>query len=167
MLLSLYFASYFSLTNAHAEDSLLPALDDLTHADLELEGLAAVIARVELLAVGQGARVVHREHVPILGHPLAGLGFTDVLHAQPARGHLEHTGVTKGKKLKATQFWGQRGESVSVSEPRYFCRVRIRYCFHLEPGHLSKNDWQELKIYRFLLSNPYSNRFHQHFNRYL
>ena len=96
MLLSLYFASYFSLTNAHAEDSLLPALDDLTHADLELEGLAAVIARVELLAVGQGARVVHREHVPILGHPLAGLGFADVLHAQPARGHLEHTGVTKG-----------------------------------------------------------------------
>ena len=90
------FASAFSLTNAHAEDSLLPALDDLTHADLELEGLAAVIARVELLAVGQGARVVHREHVPILGHPLAGLGFADVLHAQPARGHLEHTGVTKG-----------------------------------------------------------------------
>jgi hypothetical protein len=40
-----------SLTYAHAEDSLLPALDDLAHTNLELEGLAAVIAGVELLSV--------------------------------------------------------------------------------------------------------------------
>jgi hypothetical protein len=73
------------LTHAHAQDALLPALDDLADADLELEWLAPVVAGVELLAVLQGAGVVHRQHVPVLGHPLAHLGLAHVFHPQPAR----------------------------------------------------------------------------------
>src|SRR6266568_8312785 len=43
----------------HALHALVPALDDLAGAELELEGIAAILAGVELLAVGEPARVVH------------------------------------------------------------------------------------------------------------
>ena len=50
-----------SLSLAHLRDALVPALDDLAHADLELERRAAIARRVELLPVRQCAGVVH-EH---------------------------------------------------------------------------------------------------------
>jgi hypothetical protein len=40
------------LARAHVEQTLVPALDDLAAADLEAEGLAAVVGGVELRAVG-------------------------------------------------------------------------------------------------------------------
>lgn len=46
------------LANSHVEEALVPALDDLASADLEVEGLATIVGRIELLAVGQGAPVV-------------------------------------------------------------------------------------------------------------
>src|SRR5687767_422103 len=42
----------------HAGDALIPALDHAPGAELELERLAAILAGIELLAVGQPARVV-------------------------------------------------------------------------------------------------------------
>src|SRR5262245_54964418 len=49
----------------HAGDTLVPALDDLPGAELELEALTAVARAVELLTVGERADVVH-------GHRLSG-----------------------------------------------------------------------------------------------
>ena len=51
------------LADLHAEEALVPALDDLAGADLETKGLLAVVARVELLAVGEGALVVDLDAV--------------------------------------------------------------------------------------------------------
>src|SRR5207302_9887286 len=68
----------------HARDALVPALDDPALAEGELEGLLPVDRAVELLPVGEPARVVH-------GHGLAGLrgrALSDhqVLVFEPARG---------------------------------------------------------------------------------
>ena len=46
------------LTNLHAEETLIPALDDLALANGEVERLATVIAGIELLAVGEDTLVV-------------------------------------------------------------------------------------------------------------
>ena len=47
------------LAGAHVQESLVPSLDDLSLADVEGERLAAVVAGVELGAVGvEGAAVV-------------------------------------------------------------------------------------------------------------
>src|SRR3954463_1314634 len=46
------------LADLHAEQALVPALDDLAFADGEGERVAAVEAGVELLAIGEGAGVV-------------------------------------------------------------------------------------------------------------
>lgn len=46
------------LANLHAEETLVPALDDLALADGEVEGLATVVAGIELLAVGEDTLVV-------------------------------------------------------------------------------------------------------------
>lgn len=46
------------LANLHAEETLIPALDDLALADGEVEGLATVVAGIELLAVGESTLVV-------------------------------------------------------------------------------------------------------------
>jgi hypothetical protein len=46
------------LADLHAEEALVPALDDLAGTDDEVEGAATIVARVELLAIGQGATVV-------------------------------------------------------------------------------------------------------------
>src|SRR5512135_3803692 len=51
----------------HARHALVPAGDDLAHAELEFEWVVAVDAGVELLAVGEPAGVMH-------GHVLAGAG---------------------------------------------------------------------------------------------
>src|SRR3569832_1967024 len=51
----------------HAGHALVPAGDALAHAELEFEGVVAVDAGVEFLAVGEPAGVVHR-------HVLAGAG---------------------------------------------------------------------------------------------
>lgn len=46
------------LANLHAEETLIPALDDLALANGEVERLAAVVASVELLAAGEDTLVV-------------------------------------------------------------------------------------------------------------
>ena len=48
-----------AFTDRHLGDTFIPSLDDLSFSDLELERLFAVPRRIELLAVGQGAGVVH------------------------------------------------------------------------------------------------------------
>src|SRR5262245_58854847 len=53
----LSFAAFF-----HAGDALIPALNDLASAELELERFPAN-ARVELCAVGEFAGVMHRDHI--------------------------------------------------------------------------------------------------------
>merc|ERR1719150_1484947 len=70
------------LTDAHAEHTLLPALDHLTNSDLELERLASVVTRVELGSRLEGAHVVHGEHVSVPSHLVAGVRLRDVLHLQ-------------------------------------------------------------------------------------
>ena len=77
------------LAGAHTQDALLPALDDLTDTDLELEGLGAVVARVELLAVFEGAGVVHLEQVAVAGRALARVRLVDVLNGQTAVCYLQ------------------------------------------------------------------------------
>lgn len=52
------------LAGAHVQESLVPSLDDLALADVEGERLAAVVAGVELRAVGvEGAAVVNVDFV--------------------------------------------------------------------------------------------------------
>lgn len=52
------------LARTHVQQSLVPALDDLTLADVEVEGLAAVVGGVEFAAVGgEGAAVVDGDFV--------------------------------------------------------------------------------------------------------
>lgn len=60
------------LPNAHVQQTLLPSLDHLTNADLELERLATVVARVEFSSgSGQRSSVMHRQHVVCLGNAIA------------------------------------------------------------------------------------------------
>ena len=47
------------LAHRHLNDTLVPAFDDLTHADREGERTALVDARVELRAIRQRPGVVH------------------------------------------------------------------------------------------------------------
>lgn len=51
------------LANLHAQETLVPALDDLPGANLKLERLAALVACVKLLAVRQRAPVMHVDGV--------------------------------------------------------------------------------------------------------
>src|SRR5690349_17729043 len=51
----------------HGRDPLIPALDHLALADGEGEGFVAVARAIELLAVLERARVVHRAHLARLG----------------------------------------------------------------------------------------------------
>src|ERR1700690_3435528 len=58
----------------HAGDALLPSFDDLSLAEDEVERFVAVARAVELLAVGQGAHVMHAHLVACFrGGPLAAL----------------------------------------------------------------------------------------------
>lgn len=61
------------LAHLHAEQALVPALDDLAGADGEVERIAAVVAGVELVAVGQGALVVDIDVVALGVKRLASL----------------------------------------------------------------------------------------------
>src|SRR5690606_23065921 len=62
----------------HAEQALVPALDDLADTDREVERLTAVPRRVELLARGPGDADVVRGDLPTGGRLLA-LADLDVL----------------------------------------------------------------------------------------
>lgn len=55
-----------ALANAHAQQPLVPTVDDLVGAELELEWPPAVEVGVELRAVSQRALVLHRDRVAIL-----------------------------------------------------------------------------------------------------
>lgn len=59
-----------SLADAHLGHPLVPALDDLSHSQPELERHSAVPGRVELGAVFEGARVVDHDRLPLLGEGL-------------------------------------------------------------------------------------------------
>ena len=56
-----------ALADAQLGNSLIPATDDLALADGELEWLVAVARRIELGAIVQGAGVVDRDLLAILG----------------------------------------------------------------------------------------------------
>ena len=60
-------------SHLHAFDSDVPALDDLSLAQLELEGLALKTSVKLLARLGEGALVIH-------AHVLAGLGFRTVAY---------------------------------------------------------------------------------------
>lgn len=48
------------LARAHVQKSLVPSFDDLAFADVEAQGLAAVIGRIEFGSIGlEGTTVVH------------------------------------------------------------------------------------------------------------
>merc|ERR1711959_503732 len=53
------------LADTHVLQTLVPALDDLTGAELELEGCPAVQRAVELRPVHEFARVMHRQGIPV------------------------------------------------------------------------------------------------------
>lgn len=55
------------LANLHADEAGIPALDDHAGADGEVEGLAALVALVELGAVLEGALVVDIDGVTCCG----------------------------------------------------------------------------------------------------
>ena len=55
------------LTNLHSQEALVPAFDDMAGADFERERLAAVVAFVKLVAIGEFARVVHVNFVAYPG----------------------------------------------------------------------------------------------------
>ena len=55
-----------TLADGHLRDALVPALDDLAHADLEGELVAAVAGAVELVPVGKGAGVVHEDGLSLV-----------------------------------------------------------------------------------------------------
>lgn len=60
------------LANAHVEKTLVPALDDLTSANLEVERGTAIVAGIKLRTVGsKGASIVHRDLVALFGLALA------------------------------------------------------------------------------------------------
>jgi len=58
------------LSDFHARDALVPALNDLGRAQLEVEGFAAIERAVELRSFGVGER-----SDVVDGHRLAGNGF--------------------------------------------------------------------------------------------
>lgn len=60
-------------------DTFVPSSNDLSDADLGLEGLAAVSRRVELLAVLQRPHVVHGHRVSLLGEVLPVARLCDFL----------------------------------------------------------------------------------------
>src|SRR6185436_5669978 len=64
----------------HTYDTLIPPLNDLASAELEVEGLVAVLRAVELLPVGECARVVHAHLVARLG--LLALADDEILHVE-------------------------------------------------------------------------------------
>lgn len=55
------------LANLHAEEALVPALDDLAGTDGEVQRVTAVVARVELVTVRQRALVVDIDVVACRG----------------------------------------------------------------------------------------------------
>jgi len=64
------------LSHAHVQKTLLPALDHLANANLELERLSPVVAGIELCAsCREGAGVVHREHIMRLRNSVAYIRF--------------------------------------------------------------------------------------------
>lgn len=66
------------LSRAHAEQTLVPALDDLALANSEAKRLAAVVGGVELAAVAlEGTAVVHLDAIAGLGRALALNSFGD------------------------------------------------------------------------------------------
>jgi hypothetical protein len=73
------------LANAHVQQALVPALDDLMAAEGEVEGGVAVVARVKLGAVLQRALVHHRDLVAIacLARAVDGAGDLDVEVLRP------------------------------------------------------------------------------------
>ena len=52
------------MTAVHPGDTFIPAADDFAAAEREDEGLSAILARVEFLAVGGPAGVVHAHALP-------------------------------------------------------------------------------------------------------
>lgn len=65
---------YGFLTLFHLSDPLVPAADDLTDSNAELQGLPAVIARVELLAIGKLACVVRNDCCALRAGSTSALG---------------------------------------------------------------------------------------------
>lgn len=50
----------------YLSDAFVPALDNLALSNLELEGLAPIAGRIELLSVGQRARVMDNHGLTLL-----------------------------------------------------------------------------------------------------
>src|SRR5439155_919190 len=70
----------------HPDHALVPALDDLPAAERERKRLPVVLGRVELLPVGEPARVVHRDRLPL---PRFRAGaYHQILHLQLRHGSL-------------------------------------------------------------------------------
>src|SRR4051794_6582602 len=63
----------------HADEALVPPLDDLAAADAEAERVAAVLAAVELLAILERAGVMHLDGVADLDRGAGALLFVEVL----------------------------------------------------------------------------------------
>ena len=54
-------------SNFHVEADFVPALDDLTDTDVEIEGLSSVVAGVELGSISEGTFVVHVDFLALSG----------------------------------------------------------------------------------------------------
>src|SRR5262249_32349797 len=79
----------------HRHHALVPAGDDLPDADDELERLSAIARAVELLAVGERARVVHGHALALLRRGAVAHLLVDVLEPRWSRhrlvGHGRHS----------------------------------------------------------------------------
>src|SRR5262249_35490301 len=103
----------------HPGDALVPALDDLAGAEVELERLAAVEAAVELLAVLERGGVVHRHAVALLG--LGPGAFLEGLVLQAAVG-LDHLALLLLLLRAQRQSEGEQGDQ---SQPERLPHLRV------------------------------------------
>ena len=73
----------------HALHAFVPALDDHAAAEYERERIVPILARIELLAIGEPARVVNGDRAP--GRCLRTRAFGQILVFEPRfRGHDRH-----------------------------------------------------------------------------
>src|SRR3569623_115473 len=80
----------------HAGHTLVPARDDLAHAELEIERIVAVDAGVEFLAVGEPASVVHR-------YVLSGAGGVAAAGDEVVDDELAHESVLESEIAMGAQ----------------------------------------------------------------
>lgn len=55
------------LVDVQMDSHLVPAFDDLTPADPDIQGLSPIVAGVELGAIDEGAIIVHGDCITIVG----------------------------------------------------------------------------------------------------